>query len=80
MSETIERELLTEAEAAQYLALAPLTLAALRRKGLAPPHLRLPSLGTGAVRAVRYRRVDVETFISTALKSIAELKGLNHET
>jgi hypothetical protein len=68
MSETIERELLTEAEAAQYLALAPLTLAALRRRGLSPPYLRLPSLGAGPARGVRYRRSDVESFVTAALE------------
>jgi hypothetical protein len=60
----------------------------LRRRGLAPPHLRLPSLGKLAARAIRYRRVDLEDFIKTAIdhapgarmKSIAELKGLTHET
>ncbi len=77
MSEVPVLDLLTEAEAAQLLAIGKLTLAEWRRKGLAPPHLLLPSLGTGAVRAVRYRRTDVESFISTALEDNAASRRRN---
>jgi Helix-turn-helix domain len=69
MSEIPARDLLTEAEAAQILAIEKLTLAAWRRRGLGPPHLRLPSLGVSVARAIRYRRTDIETFISTAVNA-----------
>jgi hypothetical protein len=77
MSEMPVRDLLTEQEAAQILAVTKLTLGELRRRGLAPPHLRLPSLGKLAARAIRYRRVDVETFISTALEHAPGADELN---
>jgi hypothetical protein len=70
MDETpVIRELLTEREAAGYLAIERETLAALRRRGLGPPFLRLPSLGDADLGAIRYRRPDIETFVAGAMQS-----------
>jgi hypothetical protein len=77
MSEMPVRDLLTEEEAAQLLAISKLTLGELRRRGLAPPHLRLPSLGQMVSRAVRYRRVDLEDFIKTSLEHASGADELN---
>ena len=57
MDETpVIRELLTEREAAGYLAIERETLAAWRRRGLGPPFLRLPSLSR--LRVVDQRLED----------------------
>ena len=74
MDETpVIRELLTEREAAGYLAIERETLAAWRRRGLGPPFLRLPSLGNGDLGAVRYRRPDLDRFVTASMQGVTGL-------
>ncbi len=78
MNEVPVLDLLTEREAAELLAVQPVTLRAWRYRGLAPPHLRLPSLGVNDAYAIRYRAVDVETFIATTLAASRVTRPKGH--
>ena len=59
---------MTELEAAEYLLVQRSTLAAWRRRGVGPPYFRLPSVGTGERSEIRYRRPDVDAFVSAAIR------------
>lgn len=65
---TIEKQLLKEAEAAEFIDLKPQTLASWRCKGVND----LPFLKIG--RAVRYRRTDLEAWMEqrTATCTVTE--------
>lgn len=59
--------LLSERECAAILGLTHLSLANMRRRGLAPPHVIIGS------RLIRYPRADLEAWIASRLRVGREL-------
>lgn len=63
MHETSNEALWRESEAAGYLQQQPRTLQSWRQKGVGPSFLRLSG------RSVRYRKSDIDSWLSERLKS-----------
>ncbi len=64
----VPTQFMTELEAAEYLLVKRSTLAAWRRRSVGPPYFRLPSVGTGERSEIRYRRLDIDSFVSVAIR------------
>ena len=58
------RRLVDTPEAAWYLGVAPRTLECWRQRGGGPRYIRLAAAGNRAVRCIRYRLADLESWIA----------------